>query len=313
MGTKKIKNKVLVTGGGGFIGSHLVRELVKMKYKVYSIDSYVSTKGKLLKERDVPEAKYIKEDIRNATKIKNIIKKIKPRFIFHTAALARIQPSIKDPLLYHEVNSTGTLNVLQAAVSAGTKRVVYSASSSAYGSNPIPSRESMMPIPLNPYAKTKLDGEYWMSVFAELYGVETVSLRYFNVYGPGNIFHGPYTTVVTKFLYFAKNKESKPVVGDGKQTRDYTHVFDVVDANIKAAISKSVGHGEVINIGCGKQHSVNKIARMIGGKFKHVPPRPGESRHTKADYARARKLLGWEPKIKFDDGVAELKKQFLLS
>lgn len=319
MTNKKVVNKktVLVTGGGGFIGSHLVNALVKKGYQTYSIDNYVSTGGKLLSARNNTNAKYIKCDIRNFSLLKKHIKRIRPNVIFHTAALARIQPSIKDPVSYEEVNSGGTLKLLLAAREAGVRRVVYSASSSAYGLNKIPLLESMKPDPLNPYAKTKLDGEQWMAIFALLYGVETVSLRYFNVYGPGNIYNGPYTTVITLFSHnFIHNKPMK-IVGDGKQTRDYTYVSDVVNANILASQSSKVGRGEVINIGCGSPHSVNKIAEEIGGtsirellknnKVVFVPARLGESRHTKASTQKAKKLLGWTPKVRLEQGIKSLK------
>lgn len=300
---------VLVTGSGGFIGSHLVAQLLKKGYRVYSYDNYVSTSGALLPERNHKGAHYIKGDIRDFPFLLRTIARIHPKFIFHTAALARIQPSIKNPSEYNAVNSQGTLNILLAAREAGVKRVIYSASSSAYGKNKIPLRERQTPDPLNPYAKTKLDGEQWMKIFAELYGVETVSLRYFNVYGPGNVYNGPYTTVITLFLHhFARGKPME-IVGDGKQTRDYTHVEDVARANMLAATSKIVGKGEVINIGCGDPHSVNEIAERIGGaplrrllkdkKARFIPARLGESRHTKADITKAKKLLGWSPRIAF--------------
>lgn len=317
MSNKKIK--ILVTGGAGFIGSHLVDLLVSSgSYKVFSLDNYAAFNGRAPKDRFNKSTHYIKCDARNLADLIKIFKKVRPKYVFHTAALARIQPSIKNPHLYLEVNSMGTLNVLKAARDFGAKRVIYSASSSAYGRNSIPYQESMTPDPLNPYAKTKLDGEQWMKIFSELYGLETVSLRYFNVYGPRNTFSGPYTTVVTRFLHLFQHKMPMTIVGDGKQTRDYTHVEDVARANLLAALSKKVGKGEVINIGCGERHSVNKIAELVGGKSlgiliknglaKFVPSRPGEARHTCADYALARKLLGWTPQISFEEGIAELKK-----
>ena len=312
------KTNVLVTGGGGFIGSHLIAQLLQKRLRVYSYDNYVSTNGALLPERNHKSARYLEGDIRDVPFLSRTIKRIRPKFIFHTAALARIQPSIKNPTEYLEVNSRGTLNILLAARGAGVRRVVYSASSSAYGDNPIPLHENQTPRPLNPYAKTKLDGEQWMKIFAELYGVETVSLRYFNVYGLGNIYNGPYTTVITLFLHhFARGKPME-IIGDGKQTRDYTHVFDVARANILAAMSNKVGRGEVINIGCGDPHSVNEIAERIGGatleqlrkekKAIFIPARPGESRHTKANITKAKRLLGWTPRISFADGIAKLKR-----
>lgn len=300
---------MLVTGGEGFIGSHLVDLLVEKGFKVYSIDNSVGISG-WQNDRINPKAEYYSCDIRNFDKLLKFFLDVKPHYVFHTAALARIQPSIKDPRAYLEVNSMGTLNVLLASREAGVKRVIYSASSSAYGLNKIPLMESMTPDPLNPYAKTKLDGEQWMKLFAKLYGLETISLRYFNVYGPRNAFSGPYTTVITKFLHLRKEGKPMPVVGSGKQTRDYTHVSDIVRGNLLAALSKKGGHGEVINLGCGEQHSVNEIAKLIGGKVEHEPPRRGEALHTLADRSLAKKLLGWEPNVKFKEGVQKLKKLY---
>ncbi|KKT41795.1 hypothetical protein A2W54_02520 [Candidatus Giovannonibacteria bacterium RIFCSPHIGHO2_02_43_13] len=317
------KNNVLVTGGAGFIGSHIIDLLVgENKYNVCSLDNYATFDGEAPKDRMNKSAKYLKCDIRDFGGISEIFKKLRPKYVFHTAALARIQPSIKNPHLYLEVNSLGTLNLLKAARESGTKRVIYSASSSAYGKNKIPYKESMTPDPLNPYAKTKLDGEQWMRIFSELHGLETASLRYFNVYGPRNTYAGPYTTVITRFLHLFRHKAPMTIVGDGKQTRDYTHVTDVARANYLAALSKKIGNGEVINIGCGERHSVNKIAELVGGKklkallangsAKFVPARPGEAEHTLADHSSAKKLLGWSPQVKFSDGISELRKFYKL-
>lgn len=318
------KNNVLVTGGVGFIGSHIIDLLLaEEKYNVYSLDNYATFGGEAPKDRMNNFAKYIKCDIRDFGTLSKIMKKVRPKYVFHTAALARIQPSIKNPNLYLEVNSMGTLNLLKACMNSGVSRVVYSASSSAYGKNKIPYKESMTPDPLNPYSKTKLDGEQWMRIFSELHGLETVSLRYFNVYGPGNTFAGPYTTVITRFLQLFLHKTPMTIVGNGTQTRDYAHVTDVARANYLAALSKKVGKGEVINIGCGERHSVNKIAELVGGaklkvllagkNAKFVPARPGEAQDTCADYSMAKKLLGWSPKVKFSDGIAELRKIYKLS
>lgn len=315
------RKAVIVTGGAGFIGGHIVDLAVSKGLEVFSLDNYNTQKDSAAYRNQ--RARYIRCDIRDFKLLKKHFLKIKPKYVFHTAALARIQPSIKDPDTYLAVNSLGTLNVLKAAKLSGAKRVVYSASSSAYGLNPIPSKESMFPDPLNPYAKTKLDGEHWMKVFASVYGLETVSLRYFNVYGPRNSFTGAYTTVVTKFLYFYQNKMPMTIVGDGKQTRDYTHVYDVARANLLAATSKKVGKGEVLNIGCHKRYSVNQIAEFIVGKplgvllktgaAEFIPPRLGEAEHTCADISRAKKLLNWSPKMNFRSGIAELKKLHKIS
>jgi len=292
----------LVTGGAGFIGSNLVDALIERGDKVRVIDNFSNGK----KENVNPKAELIIEDICN-------LEKIQPHFkgvdvVFHLAALPRVQFSIDYPKETNEVNVGGTLNVLLAARGAGVKRVVYSASSSAYGNNSnLPLKEEMKPVPMSPYGLQKFVSEEYARIFPIFYKLETVSLRYFNVYGPRMSAEGAYPTVIAVFL--RQKSEGKPltITGDGTQTRDYTHVRDVCRANILAATSPNVGCGEVMNIGAGNNFSVNQIAEMIGGPVKHIEPRI-EPHDTLADNSLAKKLIGWEPKVSIEEGIDELKK-----
>ncbi len=340
---KGVGTKVLITGGAGFIGSHLVDALVEEGHSVVVIDNLSTGKKSQVNKK----AKFIKADIRN-------LQKIRPYFkgadrVFHLAARARIQPSIKDPVSTFDHNVLGTLNVLLAARDAGVKRVIYSASSSSYGDqDTLPLYEEMTPRFKNPYSLSKYIGEELCRLFSNLYGLETVSLRYFNVYGPRQLLSGAYATVLGIFL--KQFKEGKPltIVGDGGIKRDFTHVFDVVRANILAAQSIKVGKGEVINIGTGKNYSINEVASMImtppergyvlpardfnnphltGGvvpsikpetvlasavrenRVTYIPSRPGETRCTLANTSKARQLLGWKPSVSLEEGLAILREQ----
>lgn len=294
----------LVTGGAGFIGSNLVDALVGRGDRVRVIDNLSNGK----KENVNPKAELIVEDICNFKKIAPYFKNID--VVFHLAALPRVQFSIKYPKETNDTNINGTLNVLLAARDAGVKRVVYSSSSSVYGDNlNLPLKEEYKPTPMSPYGLQKLVGEEYNRIFPIFYNLETVSLRYFNVYGPRMNEEGAYTTVIAIFLRQKKNGEPFTITGDGTQTRDFTHVRDVVRANILAATSDKVGKGEVINIGAGRNFSVNQIAEMIGGPTVHIEPRI-EPHDTLADNSLAKKLLGWEPREKIEEGIAELKQMY---
>ncbi|MEK7500509.1 MAG: NAD-dependent epimerase/dehydratase family protein [Patescibacteria group bacterium] len=301
----KNSTKVIVTGGAGFIGSHLTDALIKAGYSVHVIDNLVAGK----KENINPRAVFYKADIRQ-------LKKIKPVFdgasyVFHLAALPRVQPSIKNPKTTHDINVTGTLNVLIAARDVGVKRVIYAASSSAYGNQKkFPLKESFPADPISPYGLQKYMGELQCRLFSQLYKLETVSLRYFNVYGPRFNADGAYSLVVGRFLKQRQAGQALTIVPDGNQSRDFTHVYDVVRANLLAMKSKKIGWGGVINIGGGNDQSVNKVATLIGGPAVFVEPRL-EPRRTLADISLAKELLGWEPRIKFEEGVAELKRLYL--
>ncbi len=251
------------------------------------------------------------DDIRDTDKMRTMF--AGAQTVFHLAALPRVPYSIEHPQETNSTNVEGTLSVLVAAKDAGVKRVVYSASSSAYGNQPtMPLVETMPANPLSPYGLQKHVGELYCKVFAEVYSLPTVSLRYFNVYGPGASAEGAYALVIAKFLQ--QRQEGKPmtITGDGTQTRDFTHVRDVVQANLLAAQTAQVGRGEVINIGAGNNASVNRIAELIGGPVEHIEARL-EPHDTLADTSLAKKLLGWAPAVTLEDGVAELKKLYNLA
>ena len=294
--------KVLVTGGAGFIGSHLVDKLIEQGHEVIVIDNLSTGNKKYLNSK----AKFRKVDIRNLKKIKPVFKGVD--CVFHLAAQPRIQPSIINPAESHSNNVVGTLNVLIAARDAKVKKFIYSASSSAYGDQKnLPLREDMIPGPKSPYSVFKLIGEQYCKLFNELYGLPTVSLRYFNVYGPRQSCEGAYATVIGVFLRQAKADESLTITGNGNQTRDFTHVRDVVRANTLAMQSDKVGKGEVINIGAGKNYSISKIASLISNKVVHIPQRPAEVQDTLADNSLAKRLLGWQPEVSMEEGIEELK------
>jgi UDP-glucose 4-epimerase len=295
------KDKIVVTGGAGFIGSHLTEALVNKGFEVHIIDKLSGGKG----ENRNPEAKFHEADIRDFKKLGGIFRGA--QYVFHTAALPRVMPSISDPRTTHDVNVTGTLNVLVAARDTGVKRVIYSASSSAYGErSELPLRETMPANPLHPYGLQKWIGELNCALFSSLYNLETVSLRYFNVYGPGAPVEGAYASVIARFLNQRKNGEPLTIVPDGNMTRDFTHVRDVVRANIFAAESPKVGKGEIINIGGGKNWKILEVARLIGGPTVFIEPRV-EAKHSLADISKAKELLGWEPAVTFEEGIKELK------
>ncbi len=291
----------LVTGGAGFIGSNLSDALIESGNEVHVLDNFSTGK----RENINPKAKFIEADF---TDLENI----KPHFrdidgVFHVGALPRIPFSIEHPIESTQANLMGTLNVLTAARDAKVKRVVYSASSSAYGDQPqLPLKPEMPANPLNPYALQKFVGEKFCEQFFKFYGLETVSLRYFNVYGPRMATEGSYVTVISIFRRQKDAGEKMTIAGDGEQSRDFTHVSDVVRANILAMESPLVGHGEVLNVGAGEAHTVKEIAEILGGPTENIPARIGEARHTLADYSKTKDLIGWEPKVKFTDGLLEL-------
>ncbi len=296
---------IIVTGGAGFIGSNLTKALIEKGCNVHVIDNLSNGK----KEQVHSKAIFHKADICNLSEIQPLFKGVD--YVFHLAALPRVQFSIEHPIETNEVNVTGTLNVLVAAKDAKVKKVIYSASSSAYGDqDTMPLVESMTAKPKSPYGLQKYIGELQCRVFTEVYGLPTVSLRYFNVYGPNQNDEGAYALVIAKFLAQVKRGEPMTIVGDGKQTRDFTNVRDVVRANILAMESAKVGKGEVINIGAGRNMSVEDIARIIGGTTDRIPARL-EPKNTLADNSLARKLLGWEPTITVEEGIAELKRLVL--
>lgn len=293
--------KLLVTGGAGFIGSNLVDELVRQKHQVLIIDNLSTGKKEHLNKK----VQFFKKDIRNYKSIKPLFKSVD--CVFHLAAQPRIQPSIINPAESFDNNVHGTFNVLLAAKENKVKKVVYSASSSAYGDQKkLPLTEDMIPDCKNPYALFKYMGEEMAHLFFNLYGLPIVCLRYFNVYGERQSVEGAYSTVIGIFL--KQKKEGKPltIVGDGNQRRDFTYVKDVVQANILAMKSKkAIGH--LTNIGSGCNYSVNDVAKIIDKNHVFIPSRPGESRVTLADISKAKKLLGWQPKTKLADWLESAK------
>ena len=290
-----------VTGGAGFIGSQIVDALVARGDAVLVIDDFSTGKREYLN----PRAELIEADLAVATDLKRVLEGVE--VVFHPAALARVPRSIDDPLGTHAANVTGTLNVLKAAVDAGVRRVVYSSSSSVYGDQPIlPLTEDMPPNPLNPYACQKYMSEIYCRNFVRVFGLQTVCLRYFNVYGPRQVTEGAYRLVIGIFLDQRQQGQPLTIHGDGDQTRDFTHVSDVIRANLLAASSDKVGAGEPINIGSGREFSINQVAAMIGGPTVHQPPRGNDERFKRAGVQRAKELLGWEPTFGLEQGIAGL-------
>lgn len=297
--------KAVVTGGAGFIGSHLTEALVARGFETHVVDNYAAGRRE---DRIIAGATYHEVDVRDTEALIPIF--ADAHCIFHEAALPRVQFSIEHPVETFSVNAGGTVSVLDAAKRAGARRVVYAASSSAYGDQPVlPLSEDLSTHPQSPYGLQKYIGELALRTWSEVYGIETVSLRYFNVYGPRLDPDGAYALVIGKFLKFRKEGKPLTIWGDGSHTRDFTHVSDISRANMLAMDSSWVGKGEVINIGAGKDVSVLRIAEMIGGEIVHEPERL-EPAFTRADNSKAKELLGWEPTIALENGLAELKKAF---
>jgi UDP-glucose 4-epimerase len=297
--------KVIVTGGAGFLGSTLVPELVKAGYEVHVIDDLSAGK----KERVPAEATLHEIDIRDEEALNKCFESLGDIYgVFHLAALPRVQFSIDHPKEAHSVNIDGLLNVFNAAAKYKVRRLVYSASSSAYGNQEVlPLHEGLVPSPMSPYAAQKYYGEIMARNYAMHYGLPTVSLRYFNLFGPNYDPKGAYPQAIGLFLYLKSQGKPLTVTGDGLQTRDCVFVTDVARANILALESEKVGKGEVMNIGSGTNPTILDIANEIGGEIVHIPPRI-EPRNTKADISRAKELIGWEPKVTFKEGIAILKK-----
>ena len=290
--------KYLVTGGAGFIGGHLVDKLIEQGHEVIVVDN-LSTG---IKSNINPKATFVDLDISERSNRGELcIAMENVDTVFHCAALARVQPSIQNPQKYHKANIDGTFNVLLSARDSKVRRVVYSASSSAYGDQKqMPLTEDMTTAPISPYALHKLIGEQYCFVFSKCYGLETVSLRYFNIYGERQAVDGAYSTVIGTFLKQKYDGDTLTITNDGEQRRDFTYVGDVVDANIKAATSEKVGDGEVINIGRGSNYSVNEVADLISEEKEFIGDRL-EPRETLADNTRAKELLDWSPKTDLKD------------
>tara|TARA_B100000073_G_C23729535_1_gene570363 strand:+ start:451 stop:1350 length:900 start_codon:yes stop_codon:yes gene_type:complete len=296
---------VLVTGGAGFIGSNLVDNLINDGHDVIIIDNLSTGK----KDNINPKAEFHNIDISDMDVRGKCSMFDGVDVVFHTAASARVQPSIDNPIEFNKVNVNGTLNILKACVDYGVNRFVYSSSSSVYGNvEQLPTSENHKLNPMSPYALQKLIGEQYCKLFSELYDLETVCLRYFNVYGERQSTEGAYTLVMGKFAQQMMNGESMTIRGDGNQRRDFTYVGDVVDANIRAGFYEHPMWGEVFNIGNGDNRSVNQIATMMGGKRVHVDP-VIEPKETLADNQKAREMLGWKTTTKIEDWVKIYKEE----
>lgn len=304
-------NKVIVTGGAGFIGSHLAEELAKRGYHVTILDDLSTGKVEniepLLAKLNV---EFIQGSIADIPLLQKLSQGVD--YIFHQAAIPSVPRSIEQPLASHEANVTGTLNVLLAARDNSVRKVIYASSSSVYGDTlTLPKREDMLSEPQSPYAITKLAAEYYCQVFAKVYGLATVCLRYFNVYGARQDPNSQYAAVIPKFIRRVSEGNPPIIFGDGEQTRDFIFVKDVVEANILAAKSNASG---VFNIGRGGSVTINKLAKLIistiGGNMEpiHQDPRPGDIRHSLADISKA-KTFGYEPKWSLEEGLKETIKR----
>lgn len=301
-----MKKIAVVTGGAGFIGSHLVDELINRGYSVRVVDNLIASK----RDNVHMEAVFYEIDIRDKDALLEIFSDAE--IVFHLAALPRVEYTIQNPIETHDVNVTGTLNVLTVARDAKVGRVVLASSAAIYGDNQeCPLSEDYDPTPLSPYALHKHVCEQYLTLFSKLYGLNTVSLRFFNVYGPRLDPDGPYALVIGRFLKLLALGKPLAITGDGKQTRDFIHVLDVVDALIVAAKSDNVGTGEVINVGTGRETSINELADLFGGEKTYVSARV-EPRTSCANIKRVKRLLNWEPKVSLKNGISELKKEFNL-
>lgn len=300
-----VTKKAIVTGGAGFIGSHIVDHLLAEGWYVKVIDNEsAESHDKFYWNKKTENHQ---EDICDYESIRPLFDEVD--VVFHLAAESRIQPTLDNPILATEVNTLGTCTILQCAKEAGVKRVVYSSTSASYGSkNEIPNVESMPNDCLNPYSVSKVAGEEFCKMYTNLFGVETVVLRYFNVYGERQPLRGQYAPVIGLFL--KQQKEGKPmtIVGDGLQRRDFTYVKDVVNANFLASQSNNAS-GEVINVGTGINYSILALAQEIGGDYTFIEAREGELRESLADNSKAKKLLGWEPKTNLKEWIKSQQKK----
>jgi UDP-glucose 4-epimerase len=304
--------RIVVTGGAGFIGSNLTRALASENHVMVVDDlstGHLENIQNLIKSNKI---EFIKANITDLDLLHKLFRNVD--YVFHEAAIPSVPKSVKDPLQSNFINVNGTLDVLVAARDNGVKKVVYASSSSVYGDEPtLPKKENMKPFPMSPYAVGKLSGEYYCQVFTDVYGLSTVSLRYFNVYGPYQDPNSEYAAVIPKFITRILNGDSPIIYGDGEQTRDFIFIGDVVHANILAAECDATG---VFNIAGGKRVSMNDLAKSIMKICRkdldivHENPRPGDVRHSLADISNAKEKLNHEPKFNLTDGLKETIKWF---
>ena len=304
-------SEILVTGGAGFIGSHLVDRLLDEGFRVRVIDDLsTGEKKNLAQHHNKKSFQFIEGDIRNFDLVKNAVKGVDA--VFHEAALVSVTRSVENPLLSNEVNVTGTVNLLKACKDAHIKRFVFASSCAVYGdSQTLPNHENLTPVPLSPYAVSKVAAENYLKVFHDVYGLETVSLRYFNVYGPRQKY-GPYSGVISIFINRLMENKAPIIYGDGEQTRDFVNVKDVVEANM-LALSKRNATGEVFNISKGEATTINTLLKTIQKNMDKTElepvyrePRSGDIKHSYGDISKATKSIEYEPRVQLDEGLNEL-------
>jgi nucleoside-diphosphate-sugar epimerase len=298
--------RYLVTGGAGFIGSNIAEGLVERGEEVVVFDN-LSTGHEENIEHLRSKIEFVKGDIRNASEVRKALDGVD--HVLHQAALASVPRSIDDPVLVSEVNVGGTLTMLEESRHAGVKSFVYAASSSAYGeSERLPKREDMLPAPLSPYAVSKLVGEHYCAVYAKVYGLPTISIRYFNVFGPRQDPASQYAAVIPIFVSHLLRGESPTIFGDGEQSRDFTFVKNVVNANLLAAHCEQA-QGQVVNVACGARYTLNDLYRrlqeLIGTDVepRYGDPRPGDVKHSHSDISLAERLLGYSVEVDFSEGL----------
>lgn len=303
-----MKGKYLVTGGGGFIGSHLVESLVAQEEDVRVLDNFMTGRRENIADF-IDDEHLIEGDIRDFRTCEKALAGVD--FVLHQAALPSVPRSIEDPLLTNEINVSGTLNLLVASKNAKVKRFVFASSSSVYGDDPnLPKEEGQKGIPLSPYAVSKIVGEMYCQVFSQNFGLDTVCLRYFNVFGPRQDPDSPYSAVIPIFITKIREGKSPTIFGDGEQSRDFTFIRNVVDANLLALEAHGIA-GEIFNIACGERITVNtlfeKIRDLHGKEIgpAYDEPRPGDILHSFADVSKARRMLGFEPRVSLEAGLEE--------
>ncbi len=302
-------SRYLITGGAGFIGSNIAIELLRQKQEVVLLDNMITgRKENILEISD--KAEFIEGDIRDINIVKKACENVD--YVLHQAALPSVQKSIENPVLTNDININGTLNVLEAARDAKVKRVVYAASSSAYGDTvTLPKIEDMKINPISPYAVSKVVGELYCRVYSQVFGLDTVSIRYFNVFGPRQDPKSHYAAVIPKFIKAVLNDKNPIIYGDGEQTRDFTYIKNVVNANILAARTERPLNGEVINVACGKRIDLNQLVEKLNSIIgKNIEPvyedeRAGDIKHSLADISKAKRLINYSPIYDIDEGLKE--------